>query len=224
MPESIATWTKSRPPAASPTAPVTISPTQPLDVPSNASTTEVDEELDDEGLDGLFAGLSPLHSEIFHDWTLEAFAGGSPSAASVATPFWNIVSDSHHPSDDGGELIALEEPRLWLSDQNHLSSVAVNVALDTSEALAFTFCESLMLQSPLISLEKGSPKFQGANIHDRCRTDFSHTSCSRWTRKSIPATDRNRYSCPSLASHHHRCRDCVHAQSWKAGLFGIDCY
>lgn len=122
---------------------------------------EIVEEFDAESLEHLLGGHWPLYEplveETLQDWSPPSVVNASHCAARVPPRDWNNVSNSDDDDDDdddedGGGLNSppAEEPRLWLSGQSNLNPVAVNVALDTSEALAFTFCESLMVESPSI--------------------------------------------------------------------------
>ncbi|KAK5050878.1 hypothetical protein LTR84_003437 [Exophiala bonariae] len=115
------------------------SPGQPYAVPPDPSTVEVVWDPGNESQQGLWADLSPLHEDSFQDWTLESVVSGSAYAGSVTSLSRSNYSNASHDDEDSGELSTPEEPRLWLSDLDHLNPMAVRVALDTSEALAFTF-------------------------------------------------------------------------------------
>ncbi|KIV80087.1 hypothetical protein PV11_07614 [Exophiala sideris] len=132
LPESIATWTKSTSPAVYTAPSIATSPREPATMPVNPSTTD-----DHESLDGLFTSLPTLRDEIFQDWTLEAMI--SPSAATAPHSTWSNVSDAGDASEDGEGESRAEEIRLSVFDPTHQSPMAITVALNTSEALAFTF-------------------------------------------------------------------------------------
>ena len=124
-------------------------------MPSILSTTEAVEELGDENLGDLFAGSSSVDDESFHAWTQQSMANAHPGADSIAIDSWNDVPDFDHENEDGRSTSTPEDARLWLSYQNHLSPTTVKIALSTSEALAFTFCEFLVVKPPSTCLNKG---------------------------------------------------------------------
>lgn len=107
------------------------------------------EGLGDESMGPWFASFSPSHEDILQGCALESTA--SPvAAANVANHSWsNYSPDDDDDYNDGEHAVedstTPEGPRLWLSHPNRLNSMTVKVALDSSEALAFTFCESFAL-------------------------------------------------------------------------------